>query len=86
MKRGNGNFVAALLSNAFSKFLKTPEEGATTQIWLAACADQEANINVRGEYLSDCKIQTLADYATDVAAAKRLWEESEVKSQIDFLL
>ena len=86
MKRGNGNMVATVLSNAFSAFLKTPEEGATTQIWLAARADQEASINVRGEYLSDCKIQSLADYATDVSAAKLLWKESEEKSQTRFML
>lgn len=85
MKKGNGNAVATFLSNAFSAFLKTPEEGATTQIWLAARADQEANINVRGEYLSDCKVQTLPHYATDVSAAKRLWQESEEKSQVTFL-
>lgn len=86
MKRGNGSFVATLLSNAFSAFLKTPEEGATTSVWLAARADQEAKINVRGEYLSDCKIQTLADYGTDVSAAERLWKESEEKSRVDFIL
>lgn len=84
MKSGNGNLVATLLSNVFSTFLQTPEEGATTQIWLAARADQESKINVRGEYLSDCKIQTLGDYATNAAAAERLWKESEEKSQVDF--
>ncbi len=86
MKKGNGNVVATLLSNAFSAFLKTPEDGATTQIWLAARQDQTANINVRGEYLSDCKIQSLADYATDASAAKQLWKESEEKSQVSFVL
>lgn len=86
MKKGNGNFLASLLSNAFSSFLKTPEEGATTQIWLAARADQETQIDVRGEYLSDCQVQALADYATDIAAAERLWKESEEKSLVNFTI
>ncbi|GAX09992.1 hypothetical protein FisN_11Lh015 [Fistulifera solaris] len=86
MKKGSRNVVATLMSNALSAFLKTPEDGATTQIWLAARQDQKANINVRGEYLSDCKIQALADYVTDASAAKQLWKESEERSQVSFVL
>lgn len=49
--------------------LKSPEEGATTQIWLAAGNGQG------GKYYVDQKVKE--DVPNNLAQAKRLWKESE---------
>jgi NAD(P)-dependent dehydrogenase (short-subunit alcohol dehydrogenase family) len=82
--QGNGG-VGGWLTNLFLKglasFLKTPAQGATTQVWLASRADQATsggNLNdIGGKYFVDCQEQELPWYATDAYAARRLWTESQ---------
>jgi hypothetical protein len=63
--------------------LKTPEQGANTQIWLASGMGGD---NAASRYFIDYKEKALATFATDETAAKKLWAESEEKSGVEFTL
>lgn len=54
-------------------FLRTPEQGARTGVWLASDASVEG---VTGRYWKDEKEIQPAARALDAEAAQRLWEES----------
>lgn len=82
IRNGQGTFWERLFFKTIRLFLRSVEQGASTQIWLAARAEQVNN--VRGQYFTDCELQTLADYAQDEETAKRLWKESEERSNIQF--
>lgn len=68
------SFVDSLLFGALSYFVIPVERGATTQVWLAA---HQAGNDVGGEYFNKCKATSLGSAATDMEAAKQLWEASE---------
>ncbi|KAG7316218.1 hypothetical protein KOW79_019759 [Hemibagrus wyckioides] len=55
-------------------FLKSPEEGAETPLYLACSPDVA---NVTGKFFSKCREEVLRSKATDDNAAKRLWDQSE---------
>ena len=55
-------------------FLKTPEEGARTSVYVASSSAVEG---VTGEFFSDSKIVTPSRKARDDASALRLWTLSE---------
>lgn len=82
-KCGTGGLLQTILMKGMLSFLKTPQQGATTQVWLASGAEGE---DVRGKYFSDCKARPLGDFATDRAAASRLWKESEELTGVSFAL
>ncbi len=63
-----------ILFRAFKPFMRTPEQGADTVIWLAASPDMEG---VSGRYYMDRKPIEPKKIANDPAARRRLWEESE---------
>ena len=63
-----------ILFRAFKPFMRTPEQGADTVIWLASSPDVE---DVSGRYYSDRKPIEPKKIANDSAARRRLWEESE---------
>ncbi len=54
-------------------FLKTPEQGADTPIWLVS-SDEVADVS--GEYFADRKRLATSRIARDREAAARLWRES----------
>jgi len=56
------------------RFMRTPEQGAATAVYLAA---DPAAAAVTGEYFIDAKPVQLSTSATDDEAARRLWEASE---------
>ncbi|MDQ4064128.1 MAG: SDR family oxidoreductase [Actinomycetota bacterium] len=70
----NNNGVMTLLFRAFKPFMRTPEQGADTVIYLASSPDVEG---MTGKYLADRKIKVAADQAHDENLRKRLWEKSE---------
>eukprot|EP00208_Stichococcus_sp_RCC1054_P004024 CAMPEP_0206149152 /NCGR_PEP_ID=MMETSP1473-20131121/37629_1 /ASSEMBLY_ACC=CAM_ASM_001109 /TAXON_ID=1461547 /ORGANISM="Stichococcus sp, Strain RCC1054" /LENGTH=319 /DNA_ID=CAMNT_0053546601 /DNA_START=74 /DNA_END=1030 /DNA_ORIENTATION=+ len=51
-------------------FLKTPEQGAATSLYLATSPDIEG---VTGKYFSDCRPQTSNKESYDTEVARRLW-------------
>lgn len=63
-----------LLFRAFKPFMRTPEQGADTVIWLASSPEVEG---VSGRYYADRKVIEPKKIANDPAARRRLWEESE---------
>ena len=78
------------VSRFFSKLLvrtgalKTPAQGASTQVWLAAGAPGEDD--VRGKYYDNRKAKLLSLVASDRLAAERLWKESEELGGVEFKL
>jgi NAD(P)-dependent dehydrogenase (short-subunit alcohol dehydrogenase family) len=83
MKNGEGSFLQNAFSKATSLFLKTPEQGANTQIWLASGMGTR---NAAATYYIDCKDKGLPAFAADEKDAKKLWAESEEKSGVTFTL
>ena len=69
---GNNMSVGILLFRAFKPFMRTPEQGADTIIYLAAAPEAGA---MSGKYLADRKEVSPAQ-PRDEALQKRLWEVS----------
>ena len=69
------NIVVRILYNIFAFFfLRTPEQGAQTIIYMAT---EPSLKGVSGEYFGDCKLEDLKDNAKDEKIGKKLWEVSE---------
>ena len=73
MGRGNG-FGWDLLQRFAGLFMKSPERGAATPIYLA---ESPAVEGVSGRYFVDCREKRPAAHAADPQVAKRLWDVSE---------
>jgi NAD(P)-dependent dehydrogenase (short-subunit alcohol dehydrogenase family) len=58
----------------FTPFMRTPEKGADTIIWLASSPDVEG---VTGKYFTDRKEQATNPESYDRVVAARLWDVSE---------
>lgn len=86
LKEGKGSFWEEFFAKTLSNFILTVPEGATTQVFLAARADKESNMDVKGKFLDKCTVQKLPKFATDPLAAEKLWSESEEKGGIKFVL
>src|SRR5215213_6102319 len=63
-----------LLFRLFKPFMRSPEQGADTLIWLASSADVDG---VSGKYFSDRKEIGAKEVAYDPSVRRRLWEISE---------
>ncbi len=70
----NNRGPMTILFRAFKPFMRTPEQGADTVIWLATSLDVEG---VSGRYYADRKPIEPKKIANDPEARRRLWEESE---------
>jgi NAD(P)-dependent dehydrogenase (short-subunit alcohol dehydrogenase family) len=70
----NNRGPMTILFRAFKPFMRTPEQGADTVIWLAASPEVEG---LSGRYYADRKPLEPKKIANDPAARRRLWEESE---------
>jgi NAD(P)-dependent dehydrogenase (short-subunit alcohol dehydrogenase family) len=68
-----------LLFRAFKPFMRTPEQGADTVIYLAA-SPEAAEMN--GKYLTDREEVSPAE-PRDAVAQKRLWEVSEALTNLE---
>jgi len=69
----NGSLMQAMMKAA-KPFLKTPERGARTIIYLASSPEVEG---VSGKYYANCKEKTSNKESHDLTVARRLWEVSE---------
>jgi retinol dehydrogenase 14 len=63
-----------LLFRLFKPFMRSPEQGADTLIYLASSPEVEG---MTGKYLADRKVKATSDAAYDETTRKRLWEVSE---------
>ena len=71
--RGNGPLLD-LVQRAIGLFMRSPEQGAATSLYLASDPALEG---VSGRYFADRKEKQPAPHATDDTTARRLWEISE---------
>ena len=71
-KNGNG-LMPKLMALITPLVARTPEKGAETSIYLASSPEVET---ITGKYFFDCKPKQPTVQATDMAAAKKLWEVS----------
>jgi len=69
----NNGLLAQLIMKAAKPFLKTPEQGARTTIYLASSDEVEG---VTGKYYADCKEKSSNRESYDLSVARRLWELS----------
>lgn len=70
----NNSGPMTLFFRAAKPFMRSPEQGADTLIWLASSSDVDG---VSGKYFSDRKEIEAKKVAYDPAARRRLWEISE---------
>jgi len=71
--QGNGP-VLDVLQRLATWFMKTPEQGAATSVYLATSPEVEG---ISGRYFVNCREKKPARHAVDPATARRLWEISE---------
>ena len=71
--KNNGGLMV-LLFRALKPFMRTPEQGADTVIYLASSPEAEG---MSGRYFGDRKVISSSEEPHDVSAQKRLWEASE---------
>jgi len=65
--------IFKLLVPLWRPFMKTPQQGAATSIYLASSPNEEG---VTGRYFANCRPQTSNKASYDAAAAARLWQVS----------
>ncbi len=70
----NNRGPASLAFRLFKPFMRSPEQGADTLVYLAASPAVEG---MTGKYVSDRKVTAASPIAYDETARKMLWEESE---------
>ena len=70
----NNRSLGTLIFRAFKPFMRTPEQGADTVVYLAVSPETG---KMTGRYLTDRKVISSYEEPHDVLAQKRLWEVSE---------
>ena len=78
----NNRGPASLAFRLFKPFMRSPEQGADTLVYLAASPAVEG---MTGKYVSDRKVTAASPIAYDENARKRLWEESGRLTGLDRL-
>jgi NAD(P)-dependent dehydrogenase (short-subunit alcohol dehydrogenase family) len=76
----NNRSLGTLLFRAFKPFMRTPEQGADTAVYLAV--SPEAG-KMTGRYLTDRKVISSYEEPHDALAQKRLWEVSEELTNLE---
>jgi NAD(P)-dependent dehydrogenase (short-subunit alcohol dehydrogenase family) len=85
MKGGEyASWTDRLAMEGLAKFVKTVQEGASTQVYLAASTDVVGRPECGGAYFSDGRVAPLRAFASDRAAAEELWAVSERLSGVKF--
>lgn len=70
----NNRSPMTLLFRLFKPFMRSPEQGADTIVYLAASSQVQG---MTGKYLSDRKVMTSSEETYDESLRKKLWEASE---------
>ena len=65
--------MAALVSIMAPLFMRSPEKGAATSIYLASSPGVEG---ITGKYFYDSQVTPAAAQAADLAVARKLWDVS----------
>jgi retinol dehydrogenase-12 len=74
----NGGLLHKLVMGLLKPFMKTPEQGAQTSLFLATSPDVAAS---SGQYYNNCRVAQLPQEARDAETARRLWQVSETMTQ-----
>ena len=75
----NNGVLAKLLLPVIGLFMRSPEQGAATQIYLAASPEVEG---ISGKYFIDCKPGQSSPESYDTGVAQRLWEVSAMMTGV----
>ena len=83
-ENGFSSWTDKFLMETMARFIKTVEEGASTQVYLAS----DANLNpaMAGKFFDNGNVAKLQPFATDDEKAKELWAISEKLSGVKFNL
>ena len=76
----NNGPLAQFIMKAGRFFLKTPEQGARTMIYLASSPDVEG---ITGKYYSNCREKTSSRESYDLNIAQQLWDVSARMTRVD---
>lgn len=89
-QRGNrrtttgGSSIQTLASGLFFSSLLSVEEGANTQVMLAASGEQQGT-PAKGQYFDEhMKLKNLSNFASDKDKARYLWDKSQELAGIEF--
>jgi len=83
IKNNGASPLEMTILKALAKFTLTVEEGASTQVFLAAGADGKLQ---KGAFYENMKVQKLRDFAYDATKANELWNVSEKLGGVNFNL
>jgi NAD(P)-dependent dehydrogenase (short-subunit alcohol dehydrogenase family) len=81
-ENGFASWQEKFLMEGLAKFIKTVQEGASTQIYLAASPN--IRTNEAGLFFNDGEVMPLQGFATDKTKAEALWTVSEKLSGVKF--
>ena len=84
-EKGFTSLKDKILFETLAKFVKTVQEGASTQVYLAA-ADIGLLEKDSGKFFNDGKVEKLQAFALDSAKASQLWTKSEEMANVKFEL
>jgi NAD(P)-dependent dehydrogenase (short-subunit alcohol dehydrogenase family) len=83
-ENGFSSWTDKLVMESMAKFIKTVEEGASTQVYLAAA--DNITPSMAGKFFDNGKVEKVNGFATDDEKAKELWAVSEKLSGVQFKL
>ena len=69
----NDNGIWKVIATLGAPFLRSPERGARSLVWLALSDDAAA---LTGKYIEDEQVVAPSDHAQDDNLARSLWEQS----------
>ena len=83
-ENGFASWTDKLVLGTMAKFIKTVEEGASTQVYLASGSDITSSMV--GRFFDNGKVEKVNQFALDDENAKELWAISEKLSGVEFNL
>merc|ERR1712087_780481 len=82
-ENGFSSWKDKVVMEGLAKFVKTVQEGGSTQVFLAAT---DSGSLEPGKFFSDGKVTSVQAFATDAGKAEELWAVSEKLSGVKFEL
>lgn len=83
---GTTDSLQSFISNVFYSSVLTVEEGANTQVMLAASGEREGTA-VKGQYYDErSRLKKVNDFARDESKARYLWNQSQEMTGIEFVV
>ena len=83
-ENGFSSWTDKFFMETMARFVKTVEEGASTQVYLAS--DASINPGMAGKFFDNGNVAKLQPFATDDEKAQELWAISEKLSGVQFNL